>query len=402
MGQGSRSVGRQALGMGLRAMGVGLSLTLLGSVAANAADRDRDGLRDLFEQRWGVTSPDRRDSDADGVVDPAEDSDGDRLSNLGEQRFGTDPGAPDSDGDGKPDGAEDSDRDGLSNAREQDRRAIPRGLRPTLARAAGDRPSLPSRCFVAYRESRARRCVTGATGSLTSVVIFGDSHALMWVPGLARAGARQGWRIETLLKAGCPSVDVRPIGQHRIDGGRTCRAWRRNAYRWLQGRRPDLIIITNTDAYQLITAAGRSPGSYKRRQLWKHGLERTLAAMPRSSRVVVLGDTPKNSRDPVRCLRRHRANMSACATRRVGLAGRRYHKVERTAARAAGAQFATLDAKVCSYDPCPLVQGDILIWRDRGHMTATFSRQLAPALTAVVRRALQQDSAIVDRSHGEE
>ena len=29
--------------------------------------------------------------------------------------------------------------------------------------------------------------------------------------------------------------------------------------------------------------------------------------------------------------------------------------------------FRTLYGKVCTYDPCPLVQGDVLVWRDGGH-----------------------------------
>ncbi len=81
-----------------------LLLTVLTTPGVLAADRDRDGLADWFERKYGVTSPDRKDSDWDGVIDAAEDNDGDRLSNLGEQRFGTHPGQPDSDGDGISDG----------------------------------------------------------------------------------------------------------------------------------------------------------------------------------------------------------------------------------------------------------------------------------------------------------
>src|SRR3990172_3454196 len=50
-----------------------------GTAAAARADRDGDGLTDDLETRWGVTDPDYPDSDGDGVVDPAEDSDGDHL-----------------------------------------------------------------------------------------------------------------------------------------------------------------------------------------------------------------------------------------------------------------------------------------------------------------------------------
>ena len=102
---------------------------------ALAADLDGDGLSDAFETRWGLTSPDRADSDFDGIVDPAEDEDGDKLSDLGEQRFGTDPGDPDSDGDGTLDGDEDEDEDGRTDAEVQDQRPLPVGCDRHLAKA---------------------------------------------------------------------------------------------------------------------------------------------------------------------------------------------------------------------------------------------------------------------------
>ena len=102
------------------------------AVSGAAGDRDGDGLRDSWEQRWGVTSASDADSDGDGLLDAAEDPDDDRLSNLGEQRFRTSPSRPDTDGDGIGDWREDSDRDGRRDGREQDRRPVPAGLRPSL------------------------------------------------------------------------------------------------------------------------------------------------------------------------------------------------------------------------------------------------------------------------------
>ena len=81
-----------------------LTVVVGGPVAAQGADADGDGLEDAFELRWGLSSPELADTDGDGLIDSAEDDDADRLSALGEQRFGTDPGNPDTDGDGVADG----------------------------------------------------------------------------------------------------------------------------------------------------------------------------------------------------------------------------------------------------------------------------------------------------------
>ncbi|MDH4255533.1 MAG: Ig-like domain-containing protein [Gammaproteobacteria bacterium] len=85
-------------------------------IAAIAVDRDDDGLPNIFEATYGVTSPDA-------------DDDGDGLTNLEEFEARTSPVDADTDGDGVPDGVEvadlgsdplaaDSDLDGIADADE--------------------------------------------------------------------------------------------------------------------------------------------------------------------------------------------------------------------------------------------------------------------------------------------
>jgi Bacterial TSP3 repeat len=95
--------------------------------AAQAADRDGDGMSDAWERSQRVGSAfadvDRdgvdnrneyvegtrardRDSDDDGVRDGREDRDGDRLTNAAEDATGNNPRDRDSDNDGIPDGQE--------------------------------------------------------------------------------------------------------------------------------------------------------------------------------------------------------------------------------------------------------------------------------------------------------
>lgn len=97
-------------------------------------DTDRDGLTDVKEQRLGTDAL-RRDSDGDELPDGWEarhglnptsiadgdgDTDGDGLRNRTEFRVKSDPRAPDTDANGRPDGTDDTDGDGLSNGVEDD------------------------------------------------------------------------------------------------------------------------------------------------------------------------------------------------------------------------------------------------------------------------------------------
>jgi hypothetical protein len=366
-----------------------LLLLLATALPAGAADRDGDGLRDAFERRYGVTQPGRADSDRDGVVDPAEDIDGDGLGNLGEQRFGTDPGLADSDADGTADGAEDADRDGTSNARQQDRRPVPSDLTPSLERAAWDYQPRRKACMTWQRESVLRPCTFGDTDSRTTVVIFGDSHAAHWIPALDQAGRRAGWRIVQLTKASCPSAFLLTMTQQKADGGRTCRTWRERAIAWIRERRPELVILSNLGRYDIVRTDGsliRTRDEQERR--WRLGLVDMLERLPAASTGLVLADTPNMLRDVPACLQQHRRDMSACVVGRQKAVDRRHARTEEAAAETTGDRYATVADKICSYDPCPLVQGNVMMWRDIGHLTATFSRKLAPSIREVIEAAL--------------
>ncbi len=375
-----------------------IALVLLSVSPALGRDRDKDGLRDGFEAKYGVTSPDKRDTDGDGVIDAAEDDDHDRLGNLGEQRFGTHPGRRDTDRDGGPDGAEDKDGDGLSNAREQDRRKLPATLKPTLDRAKQDAPLDRPECLTKEYETTPKRCWFGPVDASTTVAIMGDSHALMLLPPLISTATEQGLRLVTLFKGGCvPVLFTMNSGQYALDRGESCRAWRQDAYRWLRENPVDLLLLTSADTYGLVDSNGRALNPGKKAGAWKTGMLKTLDSLPEPSRVMLLGDVPHNSGNPISCVKSHTSNMSACLTRREPRSKRTIEIALREAAAAKGAQFRTLVGKICTYDPCPVVQGNILIWRDRHHLTATFANKIAPSVSALVMAGLRTPASGHDR-----
>ncbi len=330
-----------------------------------AADRDGDGLRDGFESRYGVTSPDRKDSDWDGVVDSAEDNDG------------------------IPDGAEDHDRDGRSNAREQDQRPVPRGLRPSLSEAPRDFGGVTRGCDPPKGSSQLIRCRFGVAGAATRIVLMGDSHAMVLADPVQRVASSEGWRLITMFKGGCiPILATMNRGEFAEDGERSCRTWRRRAMDAINTHPPDLVIITASEKYKLVDSAGHIIPKYKRPAEWRKGMYRMIDQIPSRTDVLVLGDVPRNHEHPVRCLKAHRSNMSKCLTRRYALSERKVEKALRKAVAEQGEQFATLYHKTCSYDPCPIVQGKTLMWRDRSHMSGTFARRLTPSVRKILRLAL--------------
>ncbi len=229
-----------------------LALTLVAGIAV-AVDTDGDGLRDAFERKHGMTSPDLADSDGDGVIDPAEDHDGDDLANRGEQRFKTDPGDPDSDDDGVIDGREDSDGDGILDRVDQHRRPVPAGVRPKLQSAVVDVARDGRRCGVRTGGSEVNTCRFGKRKSKTDVVLIGDSKATMYLPPLKTVAKQEGWRLTTMLKGRCtPVLGTMPRYQRIFDGGLSCQRWRSNVFDRLKADPPEMIVLVFSDDYALV------------------------------------------------------------------------------------------------------------------------------------------------------
>ena len=122
--------------------------------------------------------------------------------------------------------------------------------------------------------------------------------------------------------------------------------------------------------------------------MWKKALASTLAALPKSSKVLVIGNAPHNRGNPRKCLKRNPDDISACVTPRAGRDWRKIDNALKATARARGAHYGSVYGKICSYDPCPLVQGNILMWRDKGHITEKFAVQLSPAVRALLEQAV--------------
>ena len=374
-----------------------LLFVLLVPANALAADRDGDGLRDAFERKHGVTSPKWADSDRDGVIDSAEDNDWDRLSNLAEQRFKTDPGNPDTDGDGTPDGREDHDRDGTNNALQQDRRPVPANLRPSLAVAPKDFGDVTAGCISELGSSALLICDFGTSRKGHRVVLMGDSHAGVMVDPFQRAARADGWRLTTMLKGSClPIPGMIPRGQYEVDRGRSCRAWRAEAIAEIDRNPPDLLVITASKSYRTQRVNGTGIAPFRVPRLWKKGIRRLARQLPKKTKLLVLGDVPQNAGQPVDCLRGNRRDMSRCLARRLPPGKRPVEVAQRTAARKTGQYFGSLYYKICSYDPCPLVQGDILMWRDKSHLTGTFARKLTPAVRQLITPYLEGEPPIPD------
>lgn len=351
-------------------------------------DPDRDGLTNRFEVNRTKTDPRHEDTDRDGLHDGIEDPDKDRLSNRGEQRFGTNPNKKYSDGDRRDDWHEDSNRNGVPDGREQDKGAIPSSLKPRLSKATDDVPPIHDRkCHSRGTATAARACTWtfGPKKGRKLVVLTGDSHAAHWVPALLKVAEHRGWKLMTITKSSCPVADVLVAPGDAQD--RACAAWRKKAWAKIRSLKPHLVIATSLDSYPFRN--GSNPRS-KSDSAWKAALTRSLRQLGKGrTKVLMLGDVyPWGARGAVlACLRKHTRDISKCQRTRSSSSAswvRRRDKVGKAAAKAANATFRSTRHVLCPYDPCALIVDRMLVTRDGGHLSATYSREIWRAIDRMI------------------
>ena len=261
---------------------------------------------------------------------------------------------------------------------------VPSNLRPPLDRAAKDFAPLFVRCSASFEPSIPRLCGAGTIAPRRTMVVFGDSHAAQWVGPLAQIARTRGWSLDNLTKADCPASEVRVFVITPLNGEyHACDAWRARAISVIARLKPALTVVSSARSYGY---PGVPRSAFRARV--EAGLLNTLRMVARAGPVLSLADTPQfRSSRPV-CLSGQLHDPASCGAPARVAADPGYTALERRAAAAAGVDFADLNSVICPAGACDPIHGNLLIYADNNHLTATFVDALEPELAAVVKSAL--------------
>jgi hypothetical protein len=227
--------------------------------------------------------------------------------------------------------------------------------------------------------------VYGVRTAPYTVALVGDSHAAQWFGALERLAKHEGWRVVTFVKVACPFIDMRVRNVALKREYRECAAFNEATIDRLHAIQPDLTLVSMSrfatrplnDADDTVAAKGAAVG-------------RMVARLPGPTMLIV--DTPYAKIDVPGCLSAHQDDIDACAIPARTAFLDHLGDVEATAAKASGAAVIDLTSRICIGRPCPVVVNGMIVFRDHSHLTATFSRSLAPALGAAIARQLGSDT----------
>ncbi|GGK68369.1 acyltransferase family protein [Nocardia camponoti] len=244
-------------------------------------------------------------------------------------------------------------------------------MRPSVFEAHVDTPAATSDgCITPNREVRV--CTYGDPNATRSIALVGGSHSEHWLPALERLGVERGVRIVSYLKEGCPLTlsDEPSYAEYPFP---ECREWSEEVLDRLAAERPDWVFTLST-RYRSSGDGDEVPPEY---------LAAWTALEERGLHVLAMRDTPRLRRDGVfyradDCLAQRGTPDSCGVDRKVVLDP--VDPAHQPAAGYPNVWLLDLSDSICRPQQCRVTEGNVMIYRDEHHLTATYARTLAAEL----------------------
>lgn len=264
---------------------------------------------------------------------------------------------------------------------------VPVNLEPELINAKKDRPlSYIDRCHTQQNlPPSALPCVYGDTSSHTTIALFGDSHALSWFPAMNIVAKRNGWKLLSLTMSACSPADIPAWNPSNNSVMKNCALWRADSLKRITEAKPLIVVVAGTRGFVTIDSKGKPLKGDAKTTVWRAGMKRTIDQLKLASHnIIYIADLPQSLVDPPVCLSAHPKNALQCATPVAKAIQNDWISQETAMTIEEGISFIDPGLWICPTSPCPVILGNLLIYMDSGHLTATFSAALASKLQKAI------------------
>ncbi|MDP8949598.1 MAG: acyltransferase, partial [Actinomycetota bacterium] len=235
---------------------------------------------------------------------------------------------------------------------------------PREAEAIANRPQMHADgCHLEQAETKSPECVYGNPSSKTTVVLFGDSHAMQWFPALNTLAKERDWRLVGVTKAACPPAEVTTNNATLRREYRECDKWREQMLeRIVREENPSLIVTSSLPTYSPREDGKRLRGE-ARKQALVEGYVSTLRKLRTTGApVALIEDVPHPNKDVPECVSRELDDLQECAIPKSKALD--YPKINTRAAQAVeGVHLIDPTPVLCLEKTCPAVIGDVLVYR---------------------------------------
>lgn len=257
----------------------------------------------------------------------------------------------------------------------ENRKASRLPVRPTVLEAPDDvPPSTVDGCAADFPDVEVIRCAYGDQKASRTIALAGGSHSEHWLTALHTLGRLHGFKVTTYLKMGCPLTTKEvPIIAGAFTAYPQCRTWSDSALAQIIADRPDYVFFTTTRPIL------NGPGDYV--PDYYLGIWEELSA----NGIPMLGirDTPWMVREgtmfaPVDCLA-DAGDPDTCGLPRYDALAERNPTLEHLADYPMMNVLDLSDA-VCGPTICRAAEGNVLVYHDAHHLSATYVRTMTDEL----------------------
>lgn len=243
---------------------------------------------------------------------------------------------------------------------------VPSNMTPTLWTVSSDWNTTCNGIIMSA--APASECLFGENEDAPRVALVGSSFAGSLFPALQELAESGDLQVYRYTKDGCQFTT-----QHVLNKGTPnvlCDSWNQEVLTRLRENAPDVIFLANHPT-----------------ESESADLQLVLPTLKEIATVVVVEPAPNVGQDPIGCLSKNLTHTEQCSRpTEDALQG---EAAEQSAA-AAGVEYLELSPWVCNDASCPLVQGDVLVFKDSQHLTQTFATLLAPMFGERIDEILRQ------------
>lgn len=250
--------------------------------------------------------------------------------------------------------------------------SLPGDLLPPLAKAGSDKPGLyypraNKECQVVAT------CVFGDLKSKASIVLFGDSHAQMWLPALVPVADALHVRLVILWDPGCPAADVPVWSSQTNSVNAACTAFRAAAIATIRKLDPILVLTADRTSDML-----GPDHKFMSNATWESGLETTISQLrSTTTKVAVIGDITASNLTLPDCLAAYPSDVQRCSVPNPNPVINQHVTAEMAAATAEGVTYINPQPWLCTSKVCSPVIGTMVVYFDNEHVAATYAEYLS-------------------------
>jgi hypothetical protein len=215
-------------------------------------------------------------------------------------------------------------------------------------------------------------CVFGDARSKTTIVLFGDSHAYMWLPALAPMAVAHKLRLILVWLPGCAAASVTMWNTGTNTVYSSCNTFRSKSIAEIRQLAPRLVLVASRTTG--VAGPTNKPIS---NATWESGLEATIKSLAtKTTNVAVIGDIVQFSVLLPDCIAAEQDDVQRCSASDPTAKAPGHYGAEASAAASTHVHYVNPQPWLCTAVCSPVI-GNMIAYYNDNHVTATYAAYLA-------------------------